>query len=179
VEVSVADDEDGFAEFVSLRYSDLVRTAFLLVGDRGHAEDLTQAALYRAFTHWRGLRSADSAYAYTRTTLIRLSGRWLRRRWHGELATDELAPPSFTEPQAGRAEALDLYAALGTLPWAQRAVLVLRYFADLSEADTAEILRCSAGTVKSRTSRALTTLRASADISARVPETDRAEPSHD
>lgn len=153
-------DAEAFAVFVAARYPALVRTAFLFVGDRGHAEDLAQSALLRTYSHWAGLRSEDAAEAYARTTMARLAGRWSRRRWSGEIPSETTDASSDKDQLAGRVEALDLFAALGALPWSQRAVLVLRYFEDLSEADTAAILRCSAGTVKSRTSRALTSLRA-------------------
>jgi RNA polymerase sigma-70 factor (sigma-E family) len=153
-------EPDGFAAFVAARYAALVRTAFLFVGDRGHAEDLVQSALSRTYSHWARIRSRSAAEAYTRTTMARLAGRWSHRRWVGELASGVSPEESDgLDPLAGRAQALDLYAALGRLPWPQRAVLVLRYFEDLSEAETAAVLRCSPGTVKSRASRALAALR--------------------
>lgn len=152
-------DADGFAAFVAARYRALVRTAFLFVGDRGHAEDLAQTALLRTYSHWSALRSEDAAEAYTRTTMARLAGRWSRRRWRGEVPSETPDAANQTDHVANRAETLDLFAALGALPWPQRAVLVLRYFEHLSEAETATILRCAPGTVKSRTSRALAALR--------------------
>ncbi len=152
-------DSDAFAQFVATRHAQLVRFAFLLLGDRGHAEDLAQSALLRTYSHWRALRSSDAAHAYTRTTMTRLAARWTRRRWRGEIPSAAALDKEAADTTAARAAALDLYTALGALPWAQRAVLVLRYFEDLSEAQTAEILRCSPGTVKSRASRGLATLR--------------------
>jgi RNA polymerase sigma-70 factor (sigma-E family) len=149
--------EDGFSEFVAARYSALARSGYLLVGDRGHAEDLVQSALIKTLAGWTRLASPVAAEAYTRTTMVRLAGRWARRRWRGEIPSDrrqELVDAR-TEPDLG----LDVHAALATLPWPQRAVLVLRYFDDLSEAETATILRCSPGTVKSRSSRAIAQLR--------------------
>jgi RNA polymerase sigma-70 factor (sigma-E family) len=151
--------EDGFSEFVAVRYAALARSAFLLLGDRGHAEDLVQSALIKTLAGWSRLASPVAAEAYTRTTMVRLAGRWARRRWRGEIPSDrrqELVDAG-TEPDLG----LDVHAALATLPWPQRAVLVLRYFDDLSEAETATILRCSPGTVKSRASRAIAQLRTS------------------
>lgn len=152
-------EAEGFADFVTARYAAFVRTAFLFVGDRGHAEDLVQAALLRTYTHWSQLRSPVTGYAYTRMTMARLAGRWSRRRWHGEIVVDGLDWHDAADLVADRASVLDLYAALGRMPWPQRAVLVLRYFEGLSEAETAAALRCSPGTVKSRTSRALAALR--------------------
>jgi RNA polymerase sigma-70 factor (sigma-E family) len=131
----------------------------LFVGDRGHAEDLAQTALLRTYLHFGRLRSPAAADAYTRKTMARLAGRWSRRRWRGELPSGDLFGRDTTDPLAGSAAALDLYAALGGLPWPQRAVLVLRYFEGLTVIETAEVLSCSAGTVKSRASRALTKLR--------------------
>jgi RNA polymerase sigma-70 factor (sigma-E family) len=149
--------EDGFSEFVAARYPALARSAYLLVGDRGHAEDLVQSALIRTLTAWSRLRSPLAAESYTRTTMVRLAGRWARRRWLGEIPSDR--GPDLVDAGRDPDIGLDVHAALATLPWPQRAVLVLRYFDDLSEAETATVLRCSAGTVKSRSSRALAHLR--------------------
>lgn len=149
----------GFTVFVAARYDALVRTAFLFVGDRGHAEDLAQTALLRTYSHWSRLRSPDAAEAYTRKTMARLAGRWSRRRWRGELPSGDLLGHGAVDPLSASAATLDLYVALGALPWSQRAVLVLRFFEGLSEAETAAVLRCSPGTVKSRASRALAALR--------------------
>jgi RNA polymerase sigma-70 factor (sigma-E family) len=149
----------GFAQFVDARYAALVRSAYLLVGDRGHAEDVVQSALVKTLGAWPRLTAVEAAEAYTRTTMVRLAGRWGRRKWRGEIPTEELRD----EPRLGSdaATAVDVRAALAALPWAQRAVLVLRFLDDLSEQDTAAALGCSVGTVKSRTSRALATLRSS------------------
>lgn len=152
-------ERDEFEDFVSARFAALVRTAFLFVGDRGYAEDLAQAALLRTYSHWRRLRNPDAADAYTRKTMARLAGRWSRRRWHGEVPSGAGGDHDAIDPVRIRAGVLDLYAALGRLPWPQRAVLVLRYFEGLSESETAAALRCSLGTVKSRASRALAALR--------------------
>lgn len=153
----------GFADFVSSRYAALVRSAYLLSGDRGDAEDLVQSALYRTFRVWETLRAVEAAEAYTRTTMVRLAGRWSRRRWRGEVPSSHLMLLADARDPRDRTEAsattLDLYAALGRLPWAQRAVLVLRFFDDLSEAQTAQTLGCTIGTVKSRASRGLASLR--------------------
>jgi RNA polymerase sigma-70 factor (sigma-E family) len=156
----VADSAD-FVGFVASRYRALVGSAFLLVGDRGQAEDLVQDALFRTFLAWDRLRAVEAAEAYTRTTMVRLAGRWWRRRWRGEVPadTDETACAAWGVP-VGVDVALDVRAALAVLPWQQRAALILRFFDDLSEVDTAAVLGCSVGTVKSRTSRGLASLRA-------------------
>jgi RNA polymerase sigma-70 factor (sigma-E family) len=159
------DDREAFSAFVAGSYRSLVRTAFLLVGDTGHAEDLVQSALMRTLRAWSRLRAPEAATAYTRTTLVRLAGRWRDRRWRGEIPSVTVPDsPDDHDPQS--ATALDVRAALAALPWQQRAVLVLRYFDDLTEAQTAEALGCSLGTVKSRTNRALTALRATGLLAA-------------
>jgi RNA polymerase sigma-70 factor (sigma-E family) len=158
------DDREAFSAFVTGSYRSLVRTAFLLVGDPGHAEDLVQSALIRTMRSWSRLRAPEAATAYTRTTLVRLAGRWRARRWHGEIPSVTVPDSPDADPQS--ATALDVRAALATLPWEQRAVLVLRYFDDLTEADTAQVLGCSLGTVKSRANRALAALRATGLLAA-------------
>jgi RNA polymerase sigma-70 factor (sigma-E family) len=155
------DEPPGFAEFVAARYSALCRSAYLLIGDRGYAEDLVQSALSKTFAAWNRLQAVGAAEAYTRTTMVRLAGRWGRRRWHGEIPDADVMPAE----QVGDAgddvaTAIDVQVALSKLPWAQRAALVLRFFDDLSEAQVAQTLGCSPGTVKSRVSRGLAGLRA-------------------
>jgi RNA polymerase sigma-70 factor (sigma-E family) len=150
----------GFAEFVASRYSTLARSAFLLVGDRGSAEDLVQSALVRTFGAWDRLQALEAAESYTRTTMVRLAGRWGRRRWRGEIPAERVTErPDCVDASIAADGAVDVRVALSRLPLPQRAVLVLRYFDDLSEAETARVLRCSVGTVKSRTSRGLAALR--------------------
>lgn len=150
--------EAEFAEFVRARYPRLLRTTYLLVGDRGLAEDLVQSGLLKTLGAWDRLTRTEAAEAYTRTTIVRLAGRWGRRRWRGEIPTSHL-PDTGTTAAPDVVLTVDVRRALAGLPWEQRAVLVLRYFDDLSEADIAAALGCSVGTVKSRASRALTTLR--------------------
>jgi len=146
--------DESFGEFVARAYASLVRTGYLLVGDRGHAEDLVQSALLRAMRSWPQIESPD---AYVRTTMVRLAGRWGRRRWHGELPSPVLPDTAGTAVDTDIT--LDVRAALSRLPWQQRAVLVLRFYDDLTEAQIADALGCSVGTVKSRAYRALAALR--------------------
>jgi RNA polymerase sigma-70 factor (sigma-E family) len=152
------DSAREFSDFVTSRYAGLVRTAYLLVGDRGHAEDLVQSALVRCYAGWDKLAGPQVAEAYTRTTMIRLAQRWGRRRWRGEVPSADV-PDSPDSPFLVE-QSLDLRRALVGLSWAQRSVLVLRYFDDLTEQQTAQVLGCSVGTVKSRASRGLAQLRA-------------------
>lgn len=102
----------------------------------------------------------EAAAEYTRTTLVRLAIRWRRRKWCGEVPSAELPERSTLSHSERVGVGVDVMRALAQLPLEQRVVLVLRYFDDLSEAETASVLRCSVGTVKSRTSRALNALRA-------------------
>jgi len=145
-----------FQEFVEVRYTDLLRTAYLLTGDRGAAEDLVQAALLTTMRHWR---SVADPMAYVRRTMVNRRTSLWRRIGSRELLTD--APPDRGVPDGadGWAERDELLTALGRLPVRMRAVLVLRYWEDLSEEDTAQLLGCSVGTVKSQASRGLARLR--------------------
>jgi len=156
----LARDEE-FAAFVAARYRALVRTGLLLTGDTGHAEDLTQAALIRTYLAWSRLRQPENAEAYARRTLVRLATRARRRRWTGEVAAEPILEPSSATAIATGTDdlAMDVRAALAALPVGQRAVLVLRYLDDLSEAETARLLEISVGTVKSRAARGLASLR--------------------
>lgn len=151
--------ESDFEEFVRGAGSRLLRTAYLLTGDRGHAEDLVQTALERLARRWGRLDGPPEAYA--RVVLANLAtDRWRRRRMRvRELSVD---PPvrsaaDIAEPVVVRQV---LIGALLQLTPRQRAVLVLRFFADLSEAETAQALNIQPGTVKSTVSRATTRLRA-------------------
>ncbi len=141
----------------------LVRTAYLLTGDRVLAEDLVQNALASALTSWRRLRDVADMDAYMHTALVNARSRWWSRRWHGEIPSYPLpdrATPDASDEVDGRR---DVVAALRLLPPKQRAAVVLRYFQDLTEVQTAQVLGCSVGNVKSQTSRGLAKLRAVLD----------------
>ena len=163
-EVAVETGSDtavDFDEFVAARGSALWRTAWLLTGDRHRAEDLLQTALGKAWPHWRRVSRSGSFEAYVRKTMFTTYVAWYRRRWNAEVPTEHLPEQSGVDVAEGVAYQRDIAAALAQLPRGQRAVTVLRYFEDLSEAQTAEVLGCSVGTVKSQTSRALAALRSS------------------
>jgi RNA polymerase sigma-70 factor (sigma-E family) len=151
----------SFDAFVADRSTVLLRTAYLLTGDRGYAEDLLQTALLRVFGHWSRARQAPEAY--TRQVLVNLSRdrlrRMFRRPWEIALPAD---PQLLRGADCGIDRAIErraMVGALAQLPVRQREVLVLRFFADLSVEQTATALGCSKGTVKSSTSRALARLR--------------------
>lgn len=148
--------DDDFAAFVSARGAALRRSAFLMTGNWHDAEDLVQTALAKLYVAWPRVR-VDGAEAYTRTIVARTHVDSRRRFWHREQPSDVLpdhedAPPDIDDE-------IDLARVLASLPADQRAVLVLRYWDDLSVEQTAQALRISHGTVKSRTSRALDSMR--------------------
>ena len=145
----------SIAEFVRVRYADLARTAYLLTGSPDAAEDLVQSCLLKAMPRWDRI---DDPLAYLRRAMVhdRIS-RWRRlRRELLRADPPDLVVPDATVPVAERAAVL---AALRKLPVRMRAVLVLRYWEDLSEQTTAELLGCSVGAVKSQASRGLARLR--------------------
>jgi RNA polymerase sigma-70 factor (sigma-E family) len=155
----------SFEDFVHARSGSLLRTALLLTGqNRAEAEDLLQLALERAYRHWARICGSDEPERYVRRILANASAdRWRRltRRPEQSLPSGDTGP-GVPDRTAEVAERDYLLRALAELPPRQRAVLVLRYFDDLSEAETAEMLGCSLGTVKSQAARALARLRDSA-----------------
>ena len=150
-------DEADFRAFVVARSPALLRTAYLLTHDQGLAEDLLQTALTKTWFAWDRLN--DDPYRYVRRVLVTTSVSWWRRKWSGELPTEELPETPQSSGLDERASGQDLWIAIGRLPARQRAVVVLRYYEDLSEAETADLLGCSTGTVKSQCSKALAKLR--------------------
>ena len=146
-----------YTEFVHATWPSLYRTAYLLVGDHALAEDLVQTALAKTYASWGSVRELAAAPGFARTTLINTAASWFRRKsWRNELATETLPEPAHDPDHSNRPAVIG---ALRQLPPRQRAVIVLRYYEDLSVARTAEALGCSEGTVKSQTSDALTRLR--------------------
>jgi RNA polymerase sigma-70 factor (sigma-E family) len=151
--------DPAFEDFVRAQSPSLLRTAYLLTGDRGHAEDLLQTTLLRVAWRWPAASAQPDAYA--RRVLVNLSrDRWrnlsrrVRERHHPDLP--QLASPDSADRVADRAALVE---ALRELPARQREVIVFRFFADLTVADTATALGCGEGTVKAYTSRGLTRLR--------------------
>jgi RNA polymerase sigma-70 factor (sigma-E family) len=144
-----------------------IRLAFLLTGDRALAEDLVQEAFARLVGRLRHLRDLGAFSAYLRRTIVNLSTSHLRRRRveRSYLERSAMAQESQTNPN----EELDatMHEALLRLPERQRAAIVLRFYEDLSDVRTAEVLRCSPGTVRSLVSRGMTTLRSELEGAAR------------
>ncbi|WP_422753472.1 SigE family RNA polymerase sigma factor [Micromonospora sp. WMMD708] len=151
--------EDEFRDFVAARSGALLRTAYLLAGDWATAEDLLQTALTKTYLAWRRLGGIEAVEPYTRRVMVNTSTSWWRRRWHGERPTEVLPERAGVDEIEQQLDRDALWRHLRMLPARQRAVLVLRYYEDLSEAQTAALLEISPGTVKSQTSRALNTLR--------------------
>ncbi len=158
----MADDDDSFREFVRLRLAPLSRVAYLLTGDHFAAEDLLQSALIKLAGRWKHLARDGHPEAYLRKVLYHEHiSAWRRRRARPEVSTERLPEhPARLDEASTVVSRVALRAALTRLTRKQRAVLVLRYFEDLSEADTAKALGCSVGNVKSQTSYALGRLRA-------------------
>jgi RNA polymerase sigma-70 factor (sigma-E family) len=161
----------AFRAFVQCYSGELQRMAWMLTGDWAAAEDLVQEALIAAWPHWEGLTRPDTPQLYVRKVMVRSFVRGRKRRWVGEMPTatvpDRVAY-SATSTDIDLREALRV--ALGKLPTRQRAVLALRYFADLSEADTAKILGCSVGTVKAHSSKAMASLRKNGGLAGLLTE---------
>ena len=151
---------NDFAQFIVAREQALRRTAWLLTGDWGLAEDLVQTALVRAWPRWERINRRDDPEVYVRRVMINTWTTWSRRRWRGEKASPAVADAAASGDVAAEvAMRVALRDVLATLTGRQRAVLVLRVYDDLPEAQVAQILNCSVGTVKSTLSRALARLR--------------------
>ena len=146
----------SFEAFVVARRAALLRTAYLLTGNHHDAEDLVQSALIKVVPKWQ--RIEDRPERYVRQVLARESvNRWRSRRWR-EVTTDVM-PEAGSHASAENLDRVALLEDLRRLSPRQRAVLVLRYFDDLTEAETAAALDISVGTVKSHTREALARLR--------------------
>ena len=149
-----------FREFVTSRSRQLLRSAYLLTGDRGSAEDLVQSVLLKTYLAWHKVVQADDPLAYTQRILYTTAVRARRRRRVVE-EVGFLPDRVLVEPASSIEDRDHLGRALNTLPRKQRAVLVLRFFEDLSVETVADLMGCSVGTVKSQTSKALHKLRTS------------------
>jgi RNA polymerase sigma-70 factor (sigma-E family) len=148
-----------FTAFVDARGPALWRSAWLLTGDPALAEDLVQTALAKSWSHYERVAASGSFEAYVRRVLFTTYATWWRRRWRGEHPTEVLPETGVADVDVALRE--DVQAALATLSPRQRAVVVLRYYEDLTEAEAAQVLGCSMGTVKAHHARALAALRGS------------------
>ncbi len=151
----VSDQE--FTEFANGSWASLYRTAYLLLGDAGLAEDLVQTALAKTYAAWPSVRDVQAAPGFARTTLVNTAASWFRKRsWRNEVPSTAVPDGTHEHDPSVRPAVLE---ALRHLPPRQRAVVVLRFYEDQSVADTAHVLGVSEGTVKSQTSKALDSLR--------------------
>jgi RNA polymerase sigma-70 factor (sigma-E family) len=149
---------DGeFADYITARLPALRRLAFLLCQDWHRADDLAQAAAIKAYTHWVKAARADNTDAYVNAILVREFLHERRTAWARLVSLTEA--PETAATQADHDSSLDLRSAVVALPPRQRAVLVLRFYCDLNVYQTAEVLGCAPGTVKSQTAKALDALR--------------------
>jgi RNA polymerase sigma-70 factor (ECF subfamily) len=149
-----------FRQFVAARSAALLRTGYLLVGDWAYAEDLLQMTLTKTYLAWRRLGEIEAVEAYTRRVLVTTATSWWRRRWHGERPTEILPDRPSADQVDEHIERQTLWRHVRALPPRQRAVLVLRFYEDLTESETARVLGVTVGTVKSQCARALASLRA-------------------
>jgi RNA polymerase sigma-70 factor (sigma-E family) len=157
-----AQETDGFGDFVEVRWRSLVRFGYLLTGDWGAAEDLTQAALERTWSRWDQVR-VERPESYVKAAMVnQMRSRWRRRSVEvadGRGFEGHRDQANSSDVSADHALREALWAELLHLPARMRAVIVLRVWEDLSEAETARLLGCSVGSVKSQMSRGMTRLR--------------------
>jgi RNA polymerase sigma-70 factor (sigma-E family) len=148
----------GFDDFVAARYRSLLRFGVLLTGQPDTAYDVLHSALVRTALRWPYIRRRDGAEAYVRRAMVT---QWLnarRNRWRDRTPLESVPEPAVTDPDGATHDVV--WRALAALPPRQQAVVVLRYYEQLSEAETADVLGCSRGTVKSQTAKAFAHLRA-------------------
>jgi RNA polymerase sigma-70 factor (sigma-E family) len=175
----VSATEADFEDWVRATILRFRRLAYLLTGDVDQAEDLMQSAYAKILPRWHKISTYDSPEAYMHRVMVNLRTSWWRRSRNREWSTDEIpeAPWRTGTPGEGEAvvESQVLLMALRALPARQRAAVVLRYWCDLSEAETAETMRCSVGTVKSNASRGLARLRAALAQTPDLPDTQKSD----
>lgn len=155
----MGDRDTAFAEYFAARSEAMRGTAYLLCGDWHRAEDLVQATFTKLYVAWNRVDRHEALDAYTRQTLVRTFVSDLRRGWFRKERVSDTTPEAASVGRGSAEDRLVLLEALTKVPPRQRAVLVLRYWEDLSVEETARALRCSEGTVKSQAARGLQTLR--------------------
>jgi RNA polymerase sigma-70 factor (sigma-E family) len=155
----MADIDERFTAYVRARGEHHLRAAVLLTGDWHAAEDLVQASLAKLYRAWPKLRPDGDPDAYLRRVMVNTHRSWWRARWRRETPAGELPETVIADFADGQALAAQVRQALQALPRRQRAVLVLRYCADLPEAEVADLLGCSVGTVKTHAHRGSRALR--------------------
>jgi|SRR5215469_12728277 len=160
-----ASADEEFSEFMHGRWSQLVRLGYGLTGDQQLAEDLAQTAFARAYASWSRVRKADDPDAYVRRMVVNANKNRFRKLRVSELLTDSLPELAASGDSASqRDDRAMLVDALMRLSYGQRAAVVLRYWLDMTETETAVVLGCSVGNVKSQAARGLAKLRATASL---------------
>jgi len=159
-------DDPGFRDYVTARSRSLLRTAYLLTGNRADAEDLVQSALAKTYLAWDRIEDRGAVDGYVRRAMVNTHISWWRRRRLEEYPTDEV-PDQAVADHSGTSDLQDtLRRAVDRLPQRMRAAVMLRYFEDMTEAEVADVLGVSLGTVKSTVSRAVAKLRIDAELQA-------------
>jgi RNA polymerase sigma-70 factor (sigma-E family) len=172
----MTDQDADFTAYLEARQQRLLRTAYLLTGDQHQAEDLLQTSLAKLYLAWDKVRDRGAVDAYVRRIMVNENNSLWRRGWkRREAPTDVVPETSPVHDAYDEGLGAAVWAVVATLPRRARAVVVLRYYEQLSEAETAEVLGISVGTVKSQTSRALAALRerTPADLSPSHREEER------
>jgi RNA polymerase sigma-70 factor (sigma-E family) len=162
--MTVRDPQDvaAFTDFADAHAGGLFRTAYLVLGDHQLAQDLVQESLVKTYVAWPRIRDHGKAEAYARRTIVTTAISWRRRRSFHERPLETLPETAATDPTDGVDARDALWHRLASLPPRQRAAIVLRFYEDLSESQTAELMGCSVGTVKSQVSTGLARLRTEA-----------------
>jgi RNA polymerase sigma-70 factor (sigma-E family) len=155
----VTDRDADFAAYMTARQPSLLRTAYLLSGDRHTAEDLVQTAFAKLYLSWDRVQRRELVDGYVRRILVNEHNSLWRRPFKRREVTSDQLPESHAADRHDHGESAALWEFVQTLPRRQRAVIVLRYYEDLTEAETADVLGISVGTVKSQASRALAAMR--------------------
>ncbi len=158
--------DDDFREFVSSRGRALLRSAYLMTGNLADAEDLVQSALAKTYQAWARIEDRDALDGYVRRAMVNTHISWWRRRRVDEYPTDDIPDQPAADTSVNSELHDTLQRAIDRLPQRMRAAVVLRYFEDMTEAEVADILGVSQGTVKSTVSRAVAKLRTDADLQA-------------
>jgi RNA polymerase sigma-70 factor (sigma-E family) len=157
-------DDHDFREYVRARSRALLRAAYLLTGNRADAEDLVQAALAKTYLAWDRIEDRAALDGYVRRAMVNTHISWWRRRRLEEFPTDEIPDQAVADHSAGSDMQEPLRRAIARLPQRMRDAVMLRYYEDMTEAEVAEVLGVSLGTVKSTVSRAVAKLRIDADL---------------
>lgn len=159
-----SDDHPGFREYVAARHRALLRTAYLLTGNAADAEDLLQAALAKTFIAWDRIEDRAAVDGYVRRAMVNTHISWWRRRRVEEYPTDDIPDQAVADHAVASDLQATLRRAIDRLPQRMREAVVLRYYEDMTEAEVAEVLGISLGTVKSTVSRAVAKLRTEPEL---------------